>query len=122
MTEHNAFEPERDEALGALLHEHLSPTNNASFTERVMSRIRLEPHESSWEVLAGWAPLGMAAAAILALATGLWLGSTSSDPPVVATDTADPVEWLSTSDPVTTEFVLTAVLVGDRFDENGAQR
>ena len=122
MTEHISFEPERDKALGALLHEHLNSADDASFTQRVMSRIRLEPGESSWEVLAGWAPLGMAAAAILALATGLWLGSTGSDGPMVAADTADPVEWLSTSDPVTTEFVLTAVLVGDGFDEDGAQR
>jgi anti-sigma-K factor RskA len=64
----------------------------------------------------------MAAAAVLALATGLWLGSARGDRPMVAADTANPVEWLSTSDPVTTEFVLTAVLVGDGFDMNGAQR
>jgi len=122
MTEHISFEPERDEALGALLHQHLSSAGDASFTQRVMSRIRREPRESSWEVLAGWAPLGMAAAAILALVTGLWLGSARSKIQTVAAGTADPVEWLSTSDPVTTEFVLTAVLVGDGFDENGAQR
>ena len=87
-----------------------------------MALIRREPRESSWEILAGWAPLGMAAAAILALATGLWLGSAPGDNQMIAAETADPVEWLSTSDPVTTEFVLTAVLVGDGFDWNGAQR
>lgn len=122
MTERNAFGSERDGALGALLHEHLSTTDDASFAERVMARIRREPRESSWEVLAGWAPLGMAAAAIMALATGLWLGSARGNTPMVAADTTDPVEWLSTGDPVTTEFVLTAVLVGDGFDMNGAQR
>ncbi len=122
MTERNAFGSERDGALGALLHEHLSTTDDASFAERVMARIHREPRESSWEVLAGWAPLGMAAAAVLALATGLWLGSAQGDRPMVAADTANPVEWLSTDDPVTTEFVLTAVLVGDGFDVNGAQR
>ena len=122
MTERNAFGPERDGALGSLLHEHLSTTDDASFAEGVMARIRLEPRESSWEVLAGWAPLGMAAAAVLALATGLWLGSARRDLPIVTADAADPVQWLSTGDPVTTEFVLTAVLVGDGFDGNGAQR
>lgn len=122
MTERNAFGSERDGALGALLHEHLSTTDDASFAERVMARIRREPRESSWEVLAGWAPLGMAAAAVLALATGLWLGSTWRDTPMVAADTADPIEWLSTSEPVTTEFVLTAVFAGDGFGVNGAQR
>ena len=122
MTERNAFGPERDRALGALLHEYLSTTDDASFAEAVMARIRREPRQSSWEVLAGWAPLGMAAAALLALATGLWLGSARRDRPMVAADTADPVEWLSSSDPVTTEFVLTAVLVGDEFDGNGVQR
>jgi len=122
MTDRNEFGPERDEALGALLHEHLSTTDDASFAESVMARIRREPRESSWEVLAGWAPLGMAAAAILAVAAGLWLGSARRDVPMAEADTADPVEWLSTNDPVTTEFVLTAVLVGDGFDENGAQR
>ncbi len=122
MTERNAFGPERDGALGALLHEHLSTTDDASFVEGVMARIRREPRESSWEVLAGWAPLGMAAAAVLAVATGLWLGSARRDRPMVAADTADPIEWLPTSDQVTTEFVLTAVLVGDGFDGNGAQR
>ena len=122
MTERNAFGPERDEALGALLYQHLNPDDDATFAEGVMALIRREPRESSWEVLAGWAPLGMAAAAILALATGLWLGSARRDLPMVAAETADPVEWLSTSDPVTTEFVLTAVLVGDGFNGNGAQR
>jgi hypothetical protein len=122
MTDRNAFGPERDEALGALLHEHLSTTDDASFAESVMARIRREPRESSWEVLAGWAPLGMAAAAILAVAAGLWLGSARPDTPMAEADTVDPVQWLSTGDPVTTEFVLTAVLVGDGFDSNGAQR
>lgn len=122
MTERNAFGSERNGALGALLHEHLGTTDDASFAERVMARIRREPRESSWDVLAGWAPLGMAAAAIMALATGLWLGSARGNTPMVAADTTDPVEWLSTGDPVTTEFVLTAVLVGDGFDVNGTQR
>jgi len=53
MTERNEFGPERDEAMGALLHEHLSTTDDASFAESVMARIRREPRESSWEVLAG---------------------------------------------------------------------
>lgn len=122
MTEHNAFGPERDEALGALLHEHLSTTGDASFAESVMARIRREPRESSWEVLAGWAPMGMAATAVLALAAGLWLGSAQRDVPIASADASDPVEWLSAGDPVTTEFVLTAVLVGDGLDNNGAQR
>jgi len=122
MTERDAFGPERDEGLGALLHEHLSTTGDASFAESVMARIRREPRESSWEVLAAWAPLGVAAAAILALATGLLLGTTQRDVPMAEADTADPVEWLSTNDPVTTEFVLTVVLVGDGLDDNGAQR
>lgn len=122
MTERNAFRSERDRALGELLHEHLSTTDDPSFAKGVMARIRQEPRESSWDVLAGWAPLGMAAAAILALVTGLWLGSDRSDTPVVAAEAADPVEWLSTGEPMTTEFVLTAVLAGDGFGVNGAQR
>jgi hypothetical protein len=119
MTESNAFESERDRALGALLQEHLSTTDDASFAAGVMARVHLEPRESSWEILAAWAPLGMAAAAILALAAGLWLGSAQHDAPII---TADEVEWLSTDEPMTTEFLLTAVLVDDGFGGNGAQR
>jgi len=122
MTGNNAFESERDRALGALLHEHLSTTDDNAFAAGVMARIQLEPRESSWEILAAWAPLGMAAAAILALATGLWLGAARRDAPMVATDAADAVEWLSTDEPMTTEFLLTAVLVDDGLGGNGAQR
>lgn len=122
MTERDAFSAERDRSLGALLHQHLSAADDAMFAEGVMARIRREPRESSWEVLAGWAPLGMAAAALLAVAAGIWLGSARQDTPTAAIEQNDPVVWLSTSEPVTSEFVLTAVLTGDEFGVNGVPR
>ena len=118
MTGHNDFEVERDEALGRSLRQHYQPSvaGEDAFVARVMSRIRRDRIESSWDVLARWAPAGMAAAALLALAAGLWLGFSQAPPEQVA---ADPVELLAPDGPVTAELVLTAVLAADRPGSNG---
>jgi hypothetical protein len=110
MTASNDFDAGRDHDLGTRLRAHFETTDDAAFTARILSRIGGETRESSWDVLARWAPLGVAAAAILALAAGLGLGMAWNASTASAPDTADPVVWLSTGQPVTSEFVLTAAL------------
>lgn len=103
--------PGRDEFLGESLRNHLdSPANQADFVNRVMELVGREPQETSWDVLAAWAPMGMAAAVILALAAGLWLGSMRQTEVQGAIVPADPAELLTQEAPVSSEQVLTAVL------------
>ena len=126
MTEESDFNSERDVVLGNALRDHLNVSNDAAFIAAVMERIRLESRESSWDVLAGWAPLGMAAAAVLALVSGLLLGialKQEADEPGVGVGLAvtDNVvtEWLSSPEPITNDLVLTAVLTGDGLPQRG---
>ncbi len=124
MTEESDFNSERDVVLGNALRDHLNVSNDAAFIAAVMERIRLESRESSWDVLAGWAPLGMAAAAVLALVSGLLLGialKQEADEPGVGMAATDNVvtEWLSSPEPITNDLVLTAVLTGDGLPQRG---
>lgn len=124
MTEESDFNSERDVVLGNALRDHLNVSNDAAFIAAVMERIRLESRESSWDVLAGWAPLGMAAAAVLALVSGLLLGialKQEADEPGVGMAATDNVvaELLSSPEPITNDLVLTAVLTGDGLPQRG---
>ena len=121
MTPLDNIDPERDEELGALLRNHLSAPSDAGFAAAVMERLRGDQVESSWDVLARWAPLGMAAAALLGLATGLWLGLDRRDPRT-ATAATSVVEWFSSAEPVTNDFLLTAVITGDDLVPGGTER
>ncbi len=122
MTENTDFNSERDVVLGNALRDHLNVSNNAAFTAAVMDRIRLESPETSWEILAGWAPLGMAAAAVLALVSGLLLGialkQVPNEPGLANADNVV-TEWLSSPEPITNDLVLAAVLTGDGFPQRG---
>jgi adenine/guanine phosphoribosyltransferase-like PRPP-binding protein len=122
MTDHNEFTAERDVTLGNALRDHFHVSNDAAFTAAVMERIRREPRQTSWDVLAGWAPLGMAAAAMLALVSGLLLGialKPGTGEPALAETNNVVTEWLSSPEPLTNDLMLTAVLTGDGLPRRG---
>jgi hypothetical protein len=68
---HNAFDGERDTALGAMLAEALTPADSAGFTARLLAG--LGTRRNSWDVLASWARPGIAAGLLLASLLGYWL-------------------------------------------------
>ena len=123
MTRRDDFSSERDPTLGAILREQLGARDDVTFVAAVMDRVLRERRESSWDILAGWAPLGVAAAAVVALGAGLWLGMEWRKSPDLLAGSQDPVaQWLSSADPVTNDFVLTAVLSGDGIELEGERR
>ena len=63
-----------DEVLGRLLRDSLEGENPGGFEARVREALHLEHRDSAFDVLARWTRPGLAAAALLALAVGLWLG------------------------------------------------
>jgi hypothetical protein len=63
-----------DEVVGRLLRESLEGENAAGFAARVLEALHMERRDSAFDVLARWTRPGLAAAALLALAVGLWLG------------------------------------------------
>lgn len=71
MSANSPFDAGHDRELGDLLREALTPAANEEFVARVLAR--LPATGSSWEVLAGWARPGIAAALLLAAALGYWL-------------------------------------------------
>lgn len=69
----NEFGAERDPLLGERLRAHLDPGPAAPFVGQVMARLgerRRAVYDSSWDVLAGWARPGIAAALLLATMAG----------------------------------------------------
>ena len=67
-------QPAPDQALGRLLRESLEAEGAGAFVARVRQAIRLERRDSAIEVLARWTRPGVAAAALVAMGVGLWLG------------------------------------------------
>ena len=116
MTDRSDFDAKADRALGEVLREHLTAPNEAVFAARVMERIRLEPRDSSWDLLAQWMPRGLAAAATLALAVALgWFASRAADDgsrPVAEVVTSSPGDILTTPEPLSDDQILTVVLEG----------
>ena len=73
MSEINPFDPERDPALGALLRDALSASDEAGFLARVRASVALTRQERTLDVLARWLrPNVAAAAAIMLLGAALW--------------------------------------------------
>lgn len=67
MSASNPFDHIPDPELGELLRAHLSAPENDGFAVRVLARLGAR-EDSSLEVLARWARLGIAAALVLAAA------------------------------------------------------
>ena len=73
MKEQLPFEHQPDARLGAALRRVLEPADHDAFVARVMAGYAT-PRTGSWDVLAGWAGRGIAAALLLALGAGFAAG------------------------------------------------
>lgn len=107
-----------DEALGRLLRDALEPAHHGAFVTRIAAAIRADARETIWDILAGWARPGVAAAAAIALTMALWLAqSRQADGEVVtladAVESSVPAQLLAGGADAGTDAVLAA-MVGDR--------
>ena len=114
----NSFDSRPDAALGRLLRDTLEPAHHAAFVGRIGARIRAEARETAWDILAGWARPGMAAAAAAALALALWLTQSAGRQAEIVTiadavESSVPAQLLAGGADAGTEAVLAA-MVGDR--------
>ena len=74
MTEHPMpFDHEPDRELGAALRRALQPSAHEAFVARVVARAAAAPR-GSWDVLAGWAGRGIAAALLVVAGAGFAAG------------------------------------------------
>ena len=60
MSEMNDFNPARDEALGALLRDHLSAPDDAAFVARMRAEAVAMAQANGWGAVAHWALPGLA--------------------------------------------------------------
>jgi len=75
MMEHPMpFDHQPDPELGAALRRALQPSGHKAFVARVVARAAAAPRAGSWDVLAGWAGRGIAAALLLAAGAGFAAG------------------------------------------------
>ena len=98
-----------DLVLGRALREALDPGDAQAFTARVMAlagQVRLP----SWDaVLARWARTGVAAALVVALAAGYFVGRTAASP-AAARPTVSDVLIAPPAHPGEVEVVLASVI------------
>ena len=118
----NDFDHRPDRVLGDALREALSAPDDAAFARRVVDRMpSVLAGESWWEVLGGWARPGVAAAAAVLVAVGVWSGERAADagsPETVATaaeTTLTAGTLLATR--VLPEFQVEMVLGDERVNE-----
>lgn len=101
MNIESPFDPGQDRELGDLLREALTPSGNAEFVSRVLAR--LPAAGSFWDVLAGWARPGIAAAILLTAALGYWLAPRDNGNPPAA-------EVLAADQPLDRDAMASVVL------------
>ena len=89
MTEHSAFDPERDHQLGDLMAEVFDgPDPSAYLTRLGTTLVGLPSRRSQWDVLAEWARPSVLVAALVAgfvLGLTLWQNWRDRIDPVAAT-------------------------------------
>ena len=68
------FDPQPDAEIGHLLRQHLAAADPESFGARLRAAVAAARPSSAWDVLAGWALPGLAAAALILLTLGMLLG------------------------------------------------
>lgn len=101
MKNESPFDPGQDRELGERLRETLTPGGNAEFVARVLARLPVAG--SFWDVLAGWARPGIAAAILLAAALGYWLAPREGQSPTAA-------EVLAADQPLDRDAMASVVL------------
>lgn len=101
----NPFDAGPDEALGALLRETLSRNDDAAFVTRVRAEFP-RAQVSAWDLLARWARPGLVAAAVVAVAAGLWLTQGT------ATGTVSSTDLFASADQTPPDVILTLSMEG----------
>lgn len=113
------FDAQPDRRLGDLLRTHLEARDHAAFVARVCGVVAVAGAGSSWDVLADWVRPGLAAAAGLILAIGLWmgLGASLDTEPLTLADAVQavgvPAPLLAGAQGASNDAMLAAV-VGDQ--------
>ena len=104
------FNHRPDLVLGRALREALDPGDARAFTERVLARAE-HVRVASWDaVLARWARAGVAAALVVALAAGYFVGRTTAASPAAARPTVSDVLIAPPAHPAEVEVVLASVI------------
>lgn len=80
--ESNPFDQAQDREIRTLLLGLLEGEAPERFLARVMAGLPERSSPNSWEVLARWARVGIAAAAVITLALGAWLAAPRPTEPV----------------------------------------
>jgi hypothetical protein len=78
MTEQSPFANDRDQSLGVELRAALDTADTDAFIGRLKTAVANAGAETSWDVLAAWAPRGLVAA--VAAAVLIWLIGLPSAP------------------------------------------
>ena len=114
MKDATPFSAERDEALGAILRDHLTGPNPEHFLARLKTEIRsgiLSRPDDSLMVLDRWAKPGILAAGIAA-AFLLWFGSTGLRSETTQRLAVAPVSEVLSGGSGSGELLLATVLEG----------
>lgn len=101
----NPFDAGPDEALGALLREALAGSDDAAFVARVRAGLP-QAQVSAWDLLARWVRPGLVAAALVALAAGLWLSQGTT------TGTVSSADLFASADQTPPDVILTLSMEG----------
>ncbi|HET7025196.1 MAG TPA: hypothetical protein VFI39_08345 [Gemmatimonadales bacterium] len=101
----NPFDAGPDEALGALLRETLSRDDTALFVARVRRELPAM-QVGAWDLLARWTRPGLVAAALVALAGGLWLSQRTT------TGTVSSADLFASADQTPPDVLLTLSMEG----------
>jgi hypothetical protein len=103
------FDHRPDPVLGKALREALDPGDAPAFIARVLARAE-HVRVASWDaVLARWARAGVAAALVIALAGGYFVGRAAASP-AVARPTVSDVLIAPPAHPGEVEVVLASVI------------
>src|SRR5262245_48397748 len=117
----NEFDHRPDSVLGEALRDALTSPDDAAFARRVLDRApQVLAGESWWEVLAGWARPGVAAAAAVLIGVTVWMADQPPetlivDEPVAVAETLSAGTLLASQ--VMPEFQVEMVLGEDRVNE-----
>jgi hypothetical protein len=104
------FDHRPDLVLGSALREALDPGDARVFTARVLA-MAAQVRVPSWDaVLARWARAGVAAALVIALAAGYFVGRATAAPPAAARPTVSDVLIAPPAHPGEVEVVLASVI------------
>jgi hypothetical protein len=111
---HDAFDLRPDPELGHLLREHLAGSDPATFGARLRAAVVAARPASPWDVLAGWAWPGLAAAALLLLTLAALLGrALAGSGSLDAIDpAAGPAALIAAANSPSPDVVLGAALEG----------